>query len=547
MKLSSNPYRVPFLWILIPFSAGIFLARSFEFPGTSLNLTLAFIAIGLATWLTLTNRPSYLWKFLFATALVFLGMARFETESIYHNSPAPTLPREASLELKIDTLYNAADPETALGIARVVDVPLHQELLAGKRIFFFLETKSLNQYPVEGESFHTIGVVRALPDTEQADRFDTYLRNLGIDTIYKQGEFLERSAAATGLQHLSNYLKEKLSSILSQNSIPHSPATGAYKGLMLGQKSELSSEQKELFLANGTMHLFAISGLHIGVIALCFHHLLGTLRLRGGYKAIGSLLGICTFVIATGGSASSWRATLMIACLYLVNTTQRQPSPINALVLSAIVYLMIMPHQLFQAGFQMSYLTVATILMLGLPLARSLNSITPLFASIPVAVQTPTQRAILSAKRWTLDTLGVSTAAFLISALLGMYYFQILPSYGILINMIALPIASLAIVAGFLSLLLSPLNVVLPISYLFNNAALVLIDSIQIGLISTSKFPGASIHTPAIPAATACAAILSTITVIAISYGAKEPIKRATLQIVSVLSPLAWIAYLATY
>lgn len=521
---------------------GICIARFLPLPQTPILIAIAIIGLFLAY--KASHKGSSTWHLFFSASIILLGATRFLTSHLAPNSEVSKIPREAEIELQIKTLFNATDPETALGIATVVSAPIQQSELKGLRLFFFLETQRLDNYPVEGETFSAIGVIRPLLPYYEGDRFDAYLRNLGIVHAYKQGYLLERTAPAIGLASLANQARTAFANSLSQNKIPESPYTGAYKGLMLGQKSELTPEQKQLFLSNGTMHIFAISGLHIGVIALCFHHLLSLMRLDGSVRAVVALLAVACFVIITGGSASSWRALLMVACLYLTTFGHKQASPLNALVASALIYLLLLPGQLFQAGFQMSYLTVSSILLLGLPLAKSLNRLLPLFPHIPHAIQTTWQRWLCVSKRWLLDATGVSIAAFLSSALLGIYYFQILPTYGILINLVALPIASLAIVAGFLSLLLSPLNTILPISELFNNAALVLIKLIHLTLEFTSTLPASSIATAPIPASLAATAILSSLALVAYGYCQLGKPREQHWQFASVLACGLWIGYL---
>ncbi len=542
MPQATKPRRVPLLWILLPYALGIGIGRFVPLPNSWILLSLS--AVGLALAYQTAKTRTALWHCSLIPSILFLGAARFQDLHLDPHEQVSRIPREASLELQIETLFNATDPQTALGLARVVDAPIQQEELTDLRIFFFLETLQLDHYPREGERFATIGVVRPILDYAEGDRFDAYLRNQGISQAYKQGYLLERSASASGFSHLANRAKEHFASILSRNKIPQSPFTGAYKGLMLGQKSELTPDQKQLFLANGTMHLFAISGLHIGVIAICLHQLLSLLRFRRGYRAVAALASITCFVFITGGSASSWRALLMVACFYLTSFGYKQASPINALALSALIYLLILPGQLFQAGFQMSYLTVTSILLLGLPLGKSLNELIPLFPHIPHAVQNGLQQKLIVSKKSLLDALGVSTAAFLISALLGIYYFQILPSYGILINLVALPIASLAIVAGFLSFLFSPLIEWIPISELFNNAALLLIKLIHLFLEFTRGLPESSIETAPVPAPWAAAALLSSLALIGYTYSLSGQRGQRRWQLRTVAICSAWILIL---
>ncbi|MDQ8181937.1 ComEC/Rec2 family competence protein [Pelagicoccus sp. SDUM812005] len=539
MPQATKPRRVPLLWILLPYALGIGIARFLPLPNPWILLSASALGLGFANHAAKDYNKR--WHLALVPSVALLGAARFLDLHLDPQDQIAHIPREAALQLEIDTLFNATDPDTALGIARVVVAPIQQSELSGLRIFFFLDTDSLADYPREGERFSALGVIRPLPSYSQGDRFDSYLRNQGISHAYKQGFLQAKTASAAGLSKLTNRIKEKFADALSQNKRPHSPLTGAYKGLMLGQKSELTPEQKQLFLANGTMHLFAISGLHIGVIAICLHQLLSLLRLKSGVRALAALSAIACFVLVTGGSASSWRALLMVACFYLTSFGYKQASPINALALSALIYLLLLPGQLFQAGFQMSYLTVSAILLFGLPLGKTLNELLPLFSDRPHAILNTFQRVIVASKKWILDALGVSTAAFLISALLGIYYFQILPSYGILINLVALPIASLAIIAGFLSLLLSPLIAWIPISALFNNAALFLIQIIHTFLELTSKLPAASIATPAVPAPWAAIALLTSLCLVSVAYSQAEPQKARLWQACVLVGCAAWI------
>ncbi|MDQ8187064.1 ComEC/Rec2 family competence protein [Pelagicoccus sp. SDUM812002] len=539
MPPATKPRRVPLLWILLPYALGIGIARFITLPEPWILILLS--AVGIVFAYRSAGSAGVRWHCLAIISMVLLGAARFQNLHLDPGSQIAPIAREAQLELQVETLFNATDPTTTLGLARVAKAPLQQKELTGLKIFFFLESAALEHYPLEGERFSASGVVRTIPSYSEGDRFDAYLRNLGISHAYKQGYLLEKTGEARGLSQLANRTKERFSHVLSQNKRPHGPFTGAYKGVMLGQKSELTPDQKQLFLANGTMHLFAISGLHIGVIAVCIHQLLSLLRFKRCYRAMAALASIACFVFITGGSASSWRALLMVACFYLTSFGYKQASPVNALALSALVYLTLLPGQLFQAGFQMSYFTVSAILLFGLPLGKTLNELVPIFPNIPHPLQNNLQKGISIFKNWILNAAGVSTAAFLISALLGIYYFQILPSYGILINLIALPIASLAIVAGFLSLLFSPVIEWIPISELFNNAALLLIKLIHGFLELTSTLPFSSIETKPVSAYWAAAAILSSLAAITVSYSQSDIIRKRFWQLATLTSCTLWI------
>ncbi len=449
-------------------------------------------------------------------------MLRFESSRGNQSEPKSFPAREALLELRIQKLFASSHAKREAGLATILSAPPHFAPLIGNRIYFSLETEDQIQ---AGESYEAFAVLRPL---EIGNAFSLYLQDQSVAYRFVQGELRQRLEDAPWLDRKLHAGREALASMLGRNKLPQSEFSGAYKAMMLGQKRELSPEQKDLFLANGAMHLFAISGLHIGIIAACIHHLLTLLRVPRKYRPVATLLAVLSFVMVTGGSASSWRALLMIACLYLSQWGKRQASPLNALALSALIYLLILPDQLFQAGFQMSYLTVAAILLLGLPLADTLNRSLPLFAGIPVGLQTWLERKTVKAKTWLCNAVAISAAAFTTSSLLGAYYFQILPVYGVVTNLFALPTASLAIVAGFLSIVCSPLSSIVPLSELFNNAAIVLIALIHGFLDFCVTLPGASIDVAPFSSGILAACLGAVMSLCLLSY-AKTGQKRVVL------------------
>jgi len=135
---------------------------------------------------------------------------------------------------------------------------------------------------------------------------------------------------------------------------------------------------------------------------------------------------------------------------------------------------------------------VASILLYGLPLAERLNAPSRKTPPLPSELIGWRLKALRATRRSLLGTFSISLAAFLGTSLLGVAYFEVLPLWGVLLNMIALPLASLAVVAGFVSLLLSLLH--LPwLPELFNHAAALILAVIQAGLETVAASPRATL------------------------------------------------------
>src|SRR5690606_37450984 len=119
---------------------------------------------------------------------------------------------------------------------------------------------------------------------------------------------------------------------------------------------------------SGTMHLFAISGLNIGVVAGVVQTLLLLLRLPPWVRFGIGAVALWLFVDITGASPSAVRAFAMAVFLQAAFALRRPANLLAALIGSAFAVLLISPLQLFSASFLMSYSIVTALLALGLPL-----------------------------------------------------------------------------------------------------------------------------------------------------------------------------------
>ena len=232
------------------------------------------------------------------------------------------------------------------------------------------------------------------------------------------------------------------------------PALAAIlRAMMLGQVQELSGDQKGLFMRSGTMHLFAISGLHVSVIALCLQTLLNFLRVPRLPAALVGLTALWLYVDITGASPSAERAFLMCALVIAAFTLRRPGNVLSALAASALFILLVDPMQLFSASFQMSYGIVAVLLLLGVPLAEAMLARWPLFTDLPEGSWRWHHRWRARVWRWFLGLLGIGLATMLASMLTSVQYFRLFTPGALPANLILIPAASVVIGAGFASLL----------------------------------------------------------------------------------------------
>lgn len=144
------------------------------------------------------------------------------------------------------------------------------------------------------------------------------------------------------------------------------------KALILGDKSDLDADTMEAFSATGSMHVLAVSGLHIGLILMLLQKLLLVFS-RWISKRSSILIALVLIWIyggITGASPAVMRAVVMFTALSAGQLFYRRSESLNILALSALVLLCVDPWWLFDLGFQLSYLALIGIFILYKPILR---------------------------------------------------------------------------------------------------------------------------------------------------------------------------------
>jgi competence protein ComEC len=137
---------------------------------------------------------------------------------------------------------------------------------------------------------------------------------------------------------------------------------GLLQALLLGYREDLPAVLRQDFAATGTVHIFAISGAHVGMVTLL---LAGLLRLLGiplnrWFPILTPLL--AGYVITTGAATSAVRAGVMASLLVAGPFLRRRPDAVTALAAAAMVILLVAPAQLADLGFLLSFTAVGGLL-----------------------------------------------------------------------------------------------------------------------------------------------------------------------------------------
>ena len=215
--------------------------------------------------------------------------------------------------------------------------------------------------------------------------------------------------------------------------------------MSLGDKTMINKEIRESYSISGVSHVLALSGMHLGIIYLVLSMTVARWRrCRGLLRPVSEgviLLAIWMYVFLVGMSPSVVRSAVMITVFSLMSLLHRGKMSLNVLGFTAIVMLLSNPMNLFDVGFQMSFIAVASILLF----------------SHRIFVCLPTVRHRLL--RWLWGLLSVSLAAQIGVAPLTAYYFGQVSCYFLFTNIIIVMLTTLIIylsLAFFIFLWLTP-------------------------------------------------------------------------------------------
>jgi len=214
--------------------------------------------------------------------------------------------------------------------------------------------------------------------------------------------------------------------------------------LVLGVTDGLDRELVGAYGATGTLHVLAVSGLHISIIYMIIAWLMTPLSRTAKGKwvvAIVSLVMLWSYAFITGLSPSVLRAVTMFTFVALAKPWKQTLNIYNTLACSAFLLLLFDPNMIMSVGFQLSYLAVLGIVYLHPKL---------------YAMFEPSSRAVDEIWKVT----AVSIAAQIATLPLGLYYFHQFPNYFVISNLLVIPASFVVLIAGILVLFFSGISFV---------------------------------------------------------------------------------------
>ncbi len=326
---------------------------------------------------------------------------------------------------------------------------LNQHSVVGK-LLLSLKNDSLSPNLQVDDRLRIVGRIQKITSSKNPYQFDyaEYMRKQGIEhrINIQKAQLNSLPKNKQTWRGMAYGFREYLISKLEKQGF-QSDNESVIKALVLGDRTDISTELKRDYADAGAVHLLAISGLHIGVLFLLLNGLFSPLLQwkHGGFVRL-LLVVSCLWIFAfiTGLSASVMRSVTMFSAVALGIALKRSKSQFQTLLISLFVLLLIRPNFIYDVGFQLSYLAVFGILWL-----------------MPVAMQFWKPRWWIVMKIWQLIALG--TIAQLCVLPLSLYYFHQFPLLFLVANLVIVPFMGLLLGGGILVVLVSALNINVPI------------------------------------------------------------------------------------
>ena len=269
--------------------------------------------------------------------------------------------------------------------------------------------------------------------------FAAYMRQRGIQhSVYvDSAAWRHVGEEPNKLRLLAIYLRNRLLRVFESAGLPRDELA-VVSALTVGYKDLLDDALRRTYSAAGAMHILAVSGLHVGVVYGLLLLLLRLVpRLDWRVKLLLSLFFLWFYALITGLSPSVMRATAMFSLVEVGRCLGYRSNSYNTFAAVAFMLLVIDPKNLYNIGFQLSFLAVLSIMMFY-PRIRNLLYI----KNKPLS--------------WVWDLLSVSVAAQIGTLPITLLNFGQFSNYFLLTNMLATPLASIIIYLSVLLLIVQP-------------------------------------------------------------------------------------------
>lgn len=226
------------------------------------------------------------------------------------------------------------------------------------------QKKKFEEQSLSGTVFQVSGelVEPSMPAHRYAFSMAKYIESNSAQGIFEVKSFRFVKKENT----LSTFFAEQRFKVKKhiENTFPESLVAEA-QSLLIGERENVDMDVERAYQKLGITHLFAISGLHVGLVSMLVYELLLRLRIRREHATWVLIIALPIYACLAGGAPSVWRAVSVVELVMLSRVVSNRLAIDDALALSFIGFVLLQPSVVFQIGFQLSYLATLSLLFSG--------------------------------------------------------------------------------------------------------------------------------------------------------------------------------------
>jgi competence protein ComEC len=416
------------------------LWRSFIFTDFYINLLIGVVSLALFLFFYLVSKNK--WGIIFSIFLLMFSFGVFRFHISDKSAPE-------NFESKVDVKSDFAGEIIDEPDIRETNQKLTVEVNESNNKTEILLTTGLDENYKYGDSINFRGKLEKPEnfETDYGKEFDyvNYLRKDGIFYImsYPSIEVVDSGGGSIVKRTLFSAKEKFLEKMNLEIPEPESLLMG---GLILGEKSSFSQALRQSFVNTGTIHIVALSGYNVTIVAEWIMKMLAFLPRNIAFG--GGILGIILFVIMAGGQSTAVRAGIMASLALIARATGRTYDVGRGLILAGVVMILINPFVLvYDVSFQLSFIATVAVIFLA-------PRIEHYFAFIKW--------------KWLRDIVAVTFSAYIFVLPFILYKMGNLSLIALPANFLVLPFIPLTMILGFITgfagLIFFPLS--LPFGYL---------------------------------------------------------------------------------
>lgn len=424
--------KQPLLILWICFIFGILISEKLSLSTALVNVFLSFSFVFL--FLSFLKIDFFFKIKDFVLSIFFLGLGIFAHELHNKEQVLPNFPNSSEVIFTLDKKLNSNEKNKryevkilkvnvkSVDLGLVLSVPKEENELDFKH--FYKAEIYLNKVKANAQDFG----------------FD-YQKYLGRKQIYFQG-YAPNSFQVAEKENLtfSEKIKQQRLEVLQNiDQAKLSEKSKEFtKGIILADRTEMDRETVEDFSKSGLVHILAISGSHMAIIFWLILLILKPIFPANfrNVPIVISLIFIWLFAIFIDFGSSVIRSCMMISAYYFYVLLQRKPDLLHAMAISGLAILIFDTNQLFDVGFQLSFIAVFGIFWLNEPILKYLP------------------KPKNNVQNFLVNVISISIAAQLATLPLVIYYFHQYSLISVIANLVVIPFSEIIIIFALLMTIL---------------------------------------------------------------------------------------------